>query len=108
MTHARRQVEDSWDRAEVSAASARPPVTEAPPPSSESAVPDLVVQAYKRLEVPVGSDLPTVKEGYRRVMKRYHPDRHSADPDKVRIATEVAAGLSEAYARLEDHLGRGA
>ncbi len=105
MTHARRQVEDSWDRVEASAASAPPPSTE-PPAAAEPAVPDLVVQAYRRLEVPVGSDLATVKAGYRRVMKRYHPDRHSADPGKVRIATEVAAGLSEAYSRLEDHLGR--
>jgi len=37
-------------------------------------------------------------------MKRYHPDRHSSDPDKVRIANEVAAALTDAYDTLEKHL----
>jgi len=59
---------------------------------------------YANLEVPYGSDLETVKAAYKRLMRRYHPDLHSADPDKQRIATELVKGLNRAHDELRRRL----
>ena len=40
-------------------------------------------------------------------MKRYHPDLHSQDPDKRKVADELTARLTEAYRQLEAELGDG-
>lgn len=63
-------------------------------------------QAYARLEVPYGSDYETVRESYRSLMRRYHPDRHAADPERERIATAISQRLTVAYDLLAKHLGR--
>jgi DnaJ-domain-containing protein 1 len=60
-----------------------------------------IAQYYAQLEVPYGSDLETVKQSYRRLMRKYHPDLHSGDPEKQKIATELAQALSRAYGELE-------
>lgn len=63
-------------------------------------------QAYARLELPFGSDLDTVRRSYRRLMRRYHPDRHVADPERERVATEIAQKLTVSYNLLVDFLDR--
>jgi hypothetical protein len=65
-----------------------------------------VRQAYARLEVPYGADLDTVRTGYRRLMRQYHPDRHSGDADREKLATEIAQKLTAAYDLLVEHLER--
>ena len=60
---------------------------------------------YAQLELPYGSDLETVKSAYRSLMRKYHPDRHAANPEKQRAATNVAQALGEAYRELEKALG---
>ena len=74
--------------------------------SPEAAADDDLARHYARLEVPYGSDLDAVRAGYRRVMKRYHPDRHSRDEEKSRIANDVAAALTASYDALVEHLER--
>lgn len=68
-------------------------------------VPPEVAEAYKALEVPVGSDVDTVKQGYRRMMKRYHQDRFDNDEEKRDIAGTVSTKLNAAYERLLEYLG---
>jgi hypothetical protein len=63
-------------------------------------------QAYARLEVPFGSDLETVRKAYRQLMRRYHPDRHAQDPERERVATEIAQKLTVSYNILVDYLER--
>ena len=60
-----------------------------------------IAQYYAQLEVAYGSDLDTCKQAYRRLMRKYHPDLHSGDPEKQKIATELAQSLSRAYNELE-------
>ncbi|HJZ85297.1 MAG TPA: J domain-containing protein [Polyangia bacterium] len=60
-----------------------------------------IAQYYAQLEVPYGSNLDTVKQAYRRLMRKYHPDLHSGDPEKQKVATELAQALSRAYNELE-------
>ena len=63
-------------------------------------------QAYARLEIPYGSDKETVRKSYRRLMRRYHPDRHTSDQQREKIATEISQKLTAAYDLLMDHLQR--
>lgn len=71
---------------------------------AEAQVPPDVAEAYRALEVPVGSDWETVKKGYRRVMKQYHQDRFDNDEEKREIAGTVSKRLNRAYQRIEDYL----
>jgi DnaJ-domain-containing protein 1 len=59
---------------------------------------------YGQLELPYGADLAQVKRAYRRLMRRYHPDRHSVDAQKQKIATELTQALTHAYHQLESAL----
>jgi DnaJ-domain-containing protein 1 len=59
---------------------------------------------YANLELPIGASLPEVKAAYRRLMRRYHPDRHQKDPDRIKAANELAQRLREAYEGLTAHL----
>ena len=60
--------------------------------------------SYARLEVPFGSDYQTVRTAYRKMMRKYHPDRHAADPEREKVATEISQKLTVAYGILEKHL----
>lgn len=62
---------------------------------------------YANLEIPDGSDLATARAAWKRLMKQYHPDLHSGDPQKVRVANELSARLTEAYRALEAVLSNG-
>lgn len=61
---------------------------------------------YANLEVPYGSDLETVRQAWKRLLKKYHPDLHSRDPEKQRIANELVQGLNRAYEELLKRLSR--
>ena len=59
---------------------------------------------YANLEIPYGSDFSRVKAAWKEQMKRYHPDRHSQDPEKRKVANELCAELTRAYQELERSL----
>ena len=61
---------------------------------------------YANLELPYGAGLGAVREARRRLLKRYHPDLHSADPGRRRTATQVTQGLNRAHDELVSRLGR--
>jgi DnaJ-domain-containing protein 1 len=73
------------------------------PPRKPSAN-DEVRLAYSTLELPIGSDFEAVRRSYRALMRKYHPDRHTASAEKQKAATELAQKLTHAYAVLERHL----
>lgn len=60
-----------------------------------------LAQYYANLEIPQGSDLHTARRAWKRMMKQYHPDLHSGDPERVKLANELSAKLTEAYRALE-------
>jgi DnaJ-domain-containing protein 1 len=63
-----------------------------------------VQKAYAALEVKPGADFATVRQAYRTLMRKYHPDHHTESPAKQRAANEVAQRLTEAYKLLEKRL----
>ena len=56
---------------------------------------------YANLEIPYGSDIGVAKRAWKDMMKQYHPDMHSSDPQKRKIANELCAELTRAYQELE-------
>lgn len=63
-----------------------------------------IARYYANLEVPYGSDLETVHKAWKNLLRKYHPDLHSDDPEKVRVANELVQGLNRAYEELEKRL----
>lgn len=59
---------------------------------------------YANLELPYGAGFTQVKEARKRLMRRYHPDLHSQDPERQKIATELVKGLNHAYEKLRARL----
>lgn len=58
---------------------------------------------YRMLELPYGAPLYNVKASYKRLMKKYHPDKFQSDEQR-QTATELVKKLNEAYAELTKHL----
>jgi len=61
---------------------------------------------YANLELPYGADAGAVGEARRRLLRRYHPDLYSSDPEKKRTATQVTQGLNRAHDELVTCLAR--
>jgi DnaJ-domain-containing protein 1 len=76
------------------------PPPRVPPPSSQKRLRDL----YAQLEVPYGADFDEVKKSFRRLMRKYHPDLHTGNPEKQKVATQLTMSLTQAYNELEQHL----
>ena len=59
---------------------------------------------YAALELPLGADRDAVKDAYRDMMRRYHPDRHTGDPAKAELANELTVRIRQSYERLDAYL----
>jgi hypothetical protein len=62
-----------------------------------SSFPREVREAYAALELALGADPESVREAWRKLMQRYHPDRFSTTPEKVDTARQITSGLNHAY-----------
>jgi len=65
---------------------------------------DKIAEYYKVLDLPVGAPFEDVKKSYRRLMRKYHPDRHVTNPKQQKAATELSMRVTQAYKELETHL----
>ena len=65
---------------------------------------DVLAPHYEALELPPGASLQDVKNAYRRLMQKYHPDHHQANENTTEIANEVTRRLSESYQLLRTYL----
>lgn len=63
-----------------------------------------VRQFYRNLELEPGASRDEVELAYVRLSEKYHPDRQT-DPDRKRVATQLLAGLREAYRGILESLG---
>lgn len=57
---------------------------------------------YQTLEVPFLAHIDTVRTSYKRLLRAYHPDRFSNDPDKLQVATEVSSRITSAFTRIKE------
>ena len=73
-----------------------------PPP--QPVVDPQIASYYANLELAYGAGRDDVRAAWKRLMKKYHPDLHAADPEKRRIANELTAELTNAYQHLDSAL----
>lgn len=59
-----------------------------------------VKQYLANLELGPGATWPDVERAYKRLLERYHPDKHQTDPDRHRVAQELTESLTSAYQAL--------
>ncbi len=60
---------------------------------------------YARLDLPPGAPADEVRRAFRGLMRKYHPDRYTDDPDHEALATELSQSLTIAYNGLLAFLG---
>ncbi|QPJ65131.1 MAG: J domain-containing protein [Candidatus Nitrohelix vancouverensis] len=77
---------------------------ESPPPRNAQS--DRLAGFYANLELQPGATKDEVKKAWRRLMKQYHPDLHSQDPQKKQVAEELTQRLTEAYHTLNKELSK--
>ena len=58
---------------------------------------------YANLEVEYGADLDTVKASYRRLMRKYHPDKFAHDDHMQELSTQLTQELTVAYQAIESY-----
>lgn len=71
--------------------------------TSRSGPPEALRKDFRNLEVPFGAPLSDVRRSYKRLMAAFHPDRHSANPDRFQTATEVTKKLNQSFERIRSH-----
>lgn len=61
---------------------------------------------YANLELKEGADFPEIKAAYKRLVKKYHPDKFHHDEQKRKYAEQVTQKLNEAFRYFEDQFGQ--
>ena len=56
---------------------------------------------YAILELPQGADFSKIKSSYKKLLKKYHPDRFFSDPEKLKKAQKLTEKINEAYSYFE-------
>ncbi len=63
-------------------------------------------QYFKDLELDATEDFDVIKKQYRKMMKKWHPDRFQNEPEKLKKAEKLTAKLNEAFAYFEKIHGK--
>lgn len=71
--------------------------------SGNPEIPQPVRQALYDLEVKADPEPEQLRRAYRRLLRRYHPDRFHNDTEQAERASEVIHRLSLAYKRVKDY-----
>jgi DnaJ-domain-containing protein 1 len=61
-------------------------------------------QYYANLELKPGASLEQVRRSYKKLMRKYHPDKHRGDEARHKAATKLAQSLTDAFSALSEHL----
>ena len=67
-------------------------------------VPPQIRKDFDFFGLSLNASLNDCKAVYKKLLKVYHPDKHSADPVKLKTATEYSARVNTAYKRLVEWL----
>jgi len=69
-------------------------------PVKDIPVPEGYKQDFINLEVPPAASLEEVRRSYKKLLRRYHPDRHADNPQKQQMATRITQKLNVSYQRI--------
>ncbi len=70
-------------------------------------VPESLRKDFANLDLPFGATLEKARAAHRKLMVTYHPDRHAANPDKQRIATEITQRVNSSFQRIRRYYENG-
>lgn len=70
-----------------------------PPPTEED-------RHFAVLELAPGAGFAEIQSAYRRLSRKYHPDRFASDPEKFQIASQVQVKLNEAFDYFKTRKGK--
>jgi len=63
--------------------------------------PEELKHAYRVMDVPTVSTSYTIKQRYRQMMKRWHPDLYSPGSPEHAEATQMTASINDAFSKIE-------
>lgn len=69
-------------------------------PVKDIPVPEVYKQDFINLEVPPTASLEEVRRSYKKLLRKYHPDRHADNPQKQQMATRITQKLNVSYQRI--------
>lgn len=58
---------------------------------------------YANLEVGFKAPFTEAKKAYKRLLRKYHPDRFANNPRKLKIATEITKKINESFNRIREY-----
>lgn len=61
----------------------------------------LEAEYYGNLELQNGASFEQIKSQYRKLLKKYHPDKFQNDKEKQKVAEDVVCKLNKAYSYFE-------
>ncbi len=70
-------------------------------------VPMRIRMDFSNLEIKPGVPFGEVKRAYKRLLIRYHPDRHAGNSQKLRTATEIVQKINDSFQRLKKYYETG-
>lgn len=70
-------------------------------PSPPRMPPAALKKDYELLEVPFGAPFSAVKKGYKKMIARYHPDKHADSKESLDRATHLSQKINGAFRRIE-------
>ena len=73
-----------------------------PRPAPRPEIPEDIVKAYRNLELTPSATTEEVRASYRKLMRTYHPDKHTGDAEKQRVATEITQRVTEAFIKIRE------
>jgi len=65
----------------------------------------VIADYYSNLELSYGAGRNEIHAAWKSLLKKYHPDLHSNDPEKQKTAHQLVQSLNKAYEELKKHLG---
>ena len=69
-------------------------------PVKDIPVPEGYKQDFINLEVLPTASLEEVRRSYKKLLRKYHPDRHADNPQKQQMATRITQKLNASYQRI--------
>lgn len=70
-------------------------------------VPGSLRKDFANLDLQFGASLEAARAAHRKLIRAYHPDRHAANPDKYRIATQITQRVNHSYQRIKQFYENG-
>lgn len=63
-------------------------------------------KAFEVFDLPYGAPWDEVNSAHKKLLMKFHPDRHNQTAQSQKEATQISQMINEAYQKLKKHYGR--